>query len=47
MSSGSLIALVGLALLLTGKRVDTRIVIPLMVGAAIATMLLRPPSRSK
>ena len=47
MSSGSLFALVGLALVLTGKRVDTRIVIPLLAGAAIATMVLRPRSRSK
>ena len=46
-SPGGVIGLVALALVLTGKRVDTRIVIPLLAGAAIMMVILRPRPRRK
>ncbi|WP_397571053.1 hypothetical protein [Schlesneria sp. T3-172] len=43
----NVIAFVGLALLLTGKRVDIRIIIPLLAGIAIATLILRPRPKTR
>ncbi|HEY0983403.1 MULTISPECIES: hypothetical protein [unclassified Schlesneria] len=43
----TVIAFVGLALLLTGKRVDIRIIIPLLAGIAIATLILRPRPKTR
>lgn len=36
----------GLFLVLTGRRVDFRIILPLMTGIAIATLFLRPRTRT-
>jgi hypothetical protein len=46
-SWGSVIGFIGLALVLTGKRVDARIVIPMLAGVAITILVLRPRSRPK
>jgi hypothetical protein len=37
----------GVALVLTGKRVDMRLIIPLLMGVMIAVMILRPGSKSR
>ena len=41
------IGIVGLAVFLTGKRVDFRIVLPMLVGMSIAVMFLRPRSKKR
>lgn len=45
-SPSVLIGVLSFALFLTGKRVDFRIVLAILVGAAIATLILRPRSRT-
>lgn len=45
-SWATVIGFMSVALILTGKRVDFRIVLPMLVGAAIAIMVLRPKSKS-
>lgn len=45
MSVSMVIGMVVLAVFLTGKRVDFRIVLPMLVGMSIAVMFLRPRSR--
>ena len=39
--------IVAVALVLTGKRVDMRIILPLLVGIVLATKVLRPGSLPK
>ena len=41
------ISFVALALLLTGRRVDFRIILPLLVGIVIATLILRPRGKTR
>ncbi len=44
-SLGTVIGFVALVLFLTGKRVDIRIVLPMLIGIAIAVTVLRPKSK--
>ncbi|WP_010588188.1 hypothetical protein [Schlesneria paludicola] len=45
-SWGAVIGFMALLVILTSKRVDFRIVLPMLIGAAIAIMILRPKSKS-
>jgi len=46
-SAPMIIGIVGLAVFLTGKRVDFRIVLPMLVGMFIAVLILRPRSGNR
>ena len=46
-SPGLIVGVVSLALFLTGKRVDFRIVLAILFGAGVATVFLRPRSGSR
>jgi hypothetical protein len=46
-SLGTVVGFVALALVLMGKRVDFRIVLPMLLGIAITLMVLRPRSKTR
>ena len=46
-SWGVIVLTVAVALVLTGKRVDMRIILPLLVGIVLTTKVLRPGSLPK
>jgi len=46
-SWGSVIAFMGLALALTGKRVSFQIAFPILLGVAITMLVLRPKSKTR
>lgn len=46
-SWGVIVLTVAVALVLTGKRVDMRIILPLLIGIVLATKVLRPGSLPK
>jgi hypothetical protein len=46
-SWGAVVGFMALLVILTGKRVDFRIVLPMVIGAAITIMILRPKSKSR
>ena len=43
----AIVATIAVALVLTGKRVDLRLILPVLIGMAIAMMILRPRSRNR
>ena len=46
-SWGTVIGFFAFALFLIGKRIDIKIVLPMLVGVAIAVMVLRPKSKAR
>ena len=46
-SLGAIVGFMAMILILTGKRVDFRIVLPMLIGAGITIMVLRPKSKSR
>ena len=46
-SWSAVVGFMALALVLTGKRVDLRIVIPMLVGVVITVLVLRPKSKTR